>query len=119
LETIAASRSSSSSTTPWALISRSAMSPSPTAPATIPPGGDDGLGLLAAQHRLGDLGRVGEVGQPRLEDLDAGDGEPVLQLAVRRLGDLVRVAGERHDRRERCRPGDGAAGCSSLAVRGW
>ena len=35
--------------------------------------GDHRLGLLAAQHRPGDLGGVGEVGQPGLVDDDARD----------------------------------------------
>jgi hypothetical protein len=37
-----------------------------------PARGEDRLGLLATEHDLGDLRRVGEVTEPGLEDLDAG-----------------------------------------------
>ena len=33
---------------------------------------DDRAGLLALEHRLGDLGRIREVRDPRVDDLDAG-----------------------------------------------
>ena len=39
-------------------------------------GGDDGFGLLAAEHGLGDLRRVGEVGEAGLLDPHSGLGEP-------------------------------------------
>ena len=45
-------------------------------------GGDDRLGLLAAEHGLGDLGRVGEMREARLVDLDAGLGQALLELLL-------------------------------------
>ena len=57
-------------------------------------GGEDRLGLLAAEHHLGDLRRVGEVGQPGLEDLDAGALQPALQLGLEARADLVGVAAQ-------------------------
>jgi hypothetical protein len=38
----------------------------------LPASGEDRLGPLAAQHHLGNLGRVGEVGQACLQHLDPG-----------------------------------------------
>ena len=58
--------------------------------------GDDRAGLLALQHRLGDLRRVGQVADARLDDLDAGRREPFLNLLLHVLGDFGRVAAQRH-----------------------
>ena len=69
----------------------------PTAPSTIfCARRDDGARLLALEHRAGDLGRVGQVADARLDDLDArlsrgGPGSRSLSLP-----DLVRVAAQRH-----------------------
>ena len=56
----------------------------------LEPGRDDGGGLLAAEHRLGDLGRVGEVADPGLDDADAG---PLEALGELLLEDAVHVVG--------------------------
>ena len=48
-------------------------------------GGDDGAGLLPAQHRLRDLRCVREVADPDLHDLDAGQHDPLGNL----LGQLA------------------------------
>jgi hypothetical protein len=50
-------------------------------------GGDDGAGLLALQHRGGDLRRVGEVADARLEHLDAGLRQSLVDLALQVVGD--------------------------------
>ena len=49
--------------------------------------GDDGAGLLPLQHRGGDLGRVGQVADARLDHLDAGLDQPLLDLALQVIGD--------------------------------
>ena len=59
------------------------------------PGRDDGAGLLPLQHRRGDLRRVGEVADAGLEHLDAGLGQPILDLALQVLGDRGGVAAQR------------------------
>ena len=58
--------------------------------------GDDRVGLLAAQHRLGDLGRVGEVADPHLDDLHTGDRDPLGHLLGELAGDVVGRAAQRH-----------------------
>ncbi|MCY1005886.1 hypothetical protein OV079_09955 [Nannocystis pusilla] len=60
----------------------------------LPAGGDDGLGLLAPQHGLGDLGGVGEVREATVDDLEAGDVEPGLDLLLQAGVDLVLVAAQ-------------------------
>ena len=60
-----------------------------------PASGEDRFGLLAAEHHLGDLGRVGEVGQPGLEDLDPGQLQPGLELGLKGVADLVELDTER------------------------
>src|SRR6185295_11217185 len=90
-DTMAALRSSSSVTT---FLSESFCSASSTMlnrPLDdLEPRGDDGGRLLAAEHRLGDLGRVGEVADPGLDDLDPGPleafGELLLEDAVHMVG---------------------------------
>ena len=67
----------------------SAISTMPTAPSTILARGDDGAGLLALQHRGGDLGRIGEVADARLDDLDARLRQPLLDLLLQVRGDLA------------------------------
>ena len=96
LLTIDALRSSSSSTTFFADSSESAISHHRHgAVHDLLPRGDDRFGLLAPQHRLRDLRRVGEVGEPRLLDDDAGLVEPRLQLALEGAGDGLRGAEQR------------------------
>ena len=56
---------------------------------------DHGAGLLALEHGVGDLGRVGQVADPGLQDLDPRLLEPVLDLGLEVLGDLGRVAPQR------------------------
>ena len=56
------------------------------------PGGDDRAGLLALQHGAGDLRRVGQVAEPRLQHLDARLREPFLDLALQVVGDFAGVA---------------------------
>jgi len=58
-------------------------------------GRDDRFGLLAAQHRLCDLGRVGKVGESGVIDKDAGGGEPVLEFGAQCVGDLLDVGAQR------------------------
>ena len=56
---------------------------------------DDRVRLLAAEHRVGDLGGVREVADAGLDDLDAGLLQPVLDLGLELLGDLGRVGAQR------------------------
>jgi len=56
------------------------------------PGGDHRGRLLALQHRLGDLRRVGQRADPGFHDLQAGDGHPSRQLASQLLSDAFRGA---------------------------
>ena len=74
LLTIAALRSSSSSTMPCSIEPGEGHLDHADR-ALDDPGarGDDGVGLLPAQHGLGDLRGVGEMADPHLDDLDAGD----------------------------------------------
>ena len=62
--------------------------------------GHDGVGLLAAQHRLRDLLGVGQVGDADLDDLEPGDGDPLGHLDGQLAGDDVGGAAQR-------RPGPG------------
>ena len=84
LDTIAAFRSSSSSTTPSSLqllqgqldhADRSLHDPHPRA--------DHGAGLLLAQHGLGDLWSVGQPGQACLDDRHAGRLDPPIWAYLR------------------------------------
>ena len=59
-----------------------------------------GVGLLPAQHGLRDLLGVGQVGDPHLDDLDAGDGDPLRHLGGQLGGHHVGGAAQR-------RPGAG------------
>ena len=54
-------------------------------------GGDDGSGLLALEHGLGDLGRVGQVGEAGILNGDASDRELARELELQRLRDLLDV----------------------------
>ena len=56
---------------------------------------DDGARLLAPQHRVGDLGGIGEVADARVHHLDAGLLEAALHLRLQLLADLVGVAAQR------------------------
>jgi len=58
-------------------------------------GGDDRLGLLAAEHDLGDLGGVGQVHEAGFDDIDAGNREAFLDLLAQLGRDLVGVGPER------------------------
>lgn len=60
------------------------------------PGGDDGAGLLAAEHGGGDFRGVGEVGDAGFEDFDAGLGDSGLDFGFELVGDLLGVAAEGH-----------------------
>ena len=60
----------------------------------LAPRGDDGLGLLPAQHRLRDLGRVRQVGEPGVVDHHARGREPGAQVLAEGSGDLVGVAAQ-------------------------
>ena len=53
---------------------------------------DDRLGLLAPQHGARDLGGVGEVGDAHLQDLDAREREPLVELVLEFHVDLIGVA---------------------------
>ena len=89
LLTICALRSSSSSTTPFFCSSASAISTMPTAPATIRVrAAMIALGLLPLQHRLGDFRRVGEVADARVDDVDAGVGQALVDLVPAGAGDF-------------------------------
>ena len=57
--------------------------------------GDDGLGLLAAQHGLRDLRCVGEMRDPGLLHLHAGLFEPLMQLLAQGNGHGVTPAPQR------------------------
>jgi hypothetical protein len=46
------------------------------------PRADDGLGLLAAQHHLGDLGRIGQVRELGVFHRHAGGLEALLQFGA-------------------------------------
>ena len=50
--------------------------------------------LLPLEHRLGDLGRVGQMADPSLEDLDPGFAEPVLDLTLEGFRHLGWMAAE-------------------------
>jgi hypothetical protein len=78
LLTICALRSSSSSTTPLAQVLERHLHHADGAVDDARAGVDDRLGLLALQHRAGDLGRVGEVAEARFEHLDAGHLQPLV-----------------------------------------
>ena len=52
---------------------------------------EDRLGLLAAQHHLGDLGRVREMRQARLEDVDPGRRQAFLELGLQAHANFVTV----------------------------
>ena len=60
-----------------------------------PPRRDDGLGLLAAQHGLGDFRGVGQVADAGLDYLHAGNLEPLLDFLGERLSDGVGAAAQR------------------------
>ena len=77
LLTIAALRSSSSSTMPRSLQARERhLHHSNSAVNDSAARGDDSIRLLPAQHGLGDLGRVGEMADPHLDNFDAGNRDP-------------------------------------------
>ena len=74
---------SSSSSTPFApRASRAPSRPCPPRRRRSAARRDDRACLLPLQHRGGDLGRVREVRQARLDDLDAGAVEPALELSM-------------------------------------
>ena len=52
---------------------------------------DDSVGLLAAQHGLGDLGSVGQVREARIVHGNAGHGKTGGQLAAQDLAHLGNV----------------------------
>jgi hypothetical protein len=45
-------------------------------------GGHDGVGLLAAEHVGGDLGRVGEPAQPGVDHRHPGHVQPLLEVGL-------------------------------------
>lgn len=55
------------------------------------PSGNDRLGLLTLEHRGGDLRRVGQVADPRLDHFDACLGESLLNIDLELLADLDRA----------------------------
>jgi hypothetical protein len=58
-------------------------------------GSDDRIRLLASQHRLRDLRRVGEVTDAHLDDLHAGDDDASSHLLGELAGDEVGRAAQR------------------------
>ncbi len=58
---------------------------------------DHRLGLLAAQHRPGDLLRIGQMGEAAFVDSDAGHRQPrdQLQFGAQLGADLVVIAAQR------------------------
>jgi hypothetical protein len=58
-------------------------------------GADDGLGLLPAQHRAGDLRRVGEVREAALVHADAGHRQPIRERLLQLEAHQVVVAAQR------------------------
>ena len=58
-------------------------------------GRDDGVGLLSAQHGLGDLRRVGQMADAHLDDLHPGDGDALGHLLGELAGDDVGRAAQR------------------------
>ena len=69
----------------------------PTAPFDDPlPGGDDRARLLTLEHRLRDLGRVGQVADARLEHLDARLRQPILDFRLHVLRHRGGIAAQRH-----------------------
>ena len=87
--------------------------------------GDDGLRLLAAEHRLGDLRRVGEVAQAGLLDDDARLREPLGELHAQRLArprPRCRAAWSRPRCRRtsrRCRRGRRSRGAAPPSRSAW
>lgn len=59
------------------------------------PRGDDGGGLLAAEHGAGDFGGIGEMGEAAFVDGDAGDAEARDELGAEFAGDLLVIAAQR------------------------
>ena len=96
LLTIAARRSGSSSTTcRSASISQGVFDHPDRAGHDLRPGRDDRPGLLALEHRRGDLAGVGQVADPRLLHLDARLPHPLLELMLELASHLVDVAAQR------------------------
>src|ERR1017187_8352707 len=58
-------------------------------------GGDDCVGLLSAQHGLGDLWRVGQMADAHLDDLHSGNGDALGHLCGQLAGDAVGRAAQR------------------------
>jgi len=90
LLTIAALRSSSSSTM-FALRQpfECHLNHSDRAVDDTRAGGDDCVGLLSAQHGLGDLWRVGKMADAHLDDLHSGNGDAFGHLGGELAGDDV------------------------------
>ena len=59
------------------------------------PSADHGAGRLLAQHGLGDLRRIGQPGQPGLNDVHPGLPDPVGDLGRELPGDLLHVLAQR------------------------
>ena len=75
----------------------SAISTMPTAPSTIFwRAAMIALACWRCSIACGDLRGVGQVADPRLDHLDAGLGEPLLDLGLEVLGDLGGVGAQRH-----------------------
>ncbi len=96
LLTIDALRSSSSSTIRRSLSRSSASLDHPDrAVNDAGAGSDDGIGLLASQHGLGDLRRVGKVADSYLDDLEPCDGDPCGHLLCELAGhDISRASND-------------------------
>ena len=96
-ETIAARRSSSSSTTFFSTEhGERHLDHSDRALDEGLARGDDGLRLLPAEHRAGDLLRIGKVREAAFVDGDSGDREPRDQFLAQLDPDLVVIAAQRH-----------------------
>ncbi len=52
-------------------------------------GFENGLGLLAAQHRAGDFGRISEVGDAGIIDGEAGNADALLQFGPEDFGNVI------------------------------
>jgi hypothetical protein len=57
-------------------------------------GGDDGLCLLPLEHRAGDFLCIGQMADPRLDHLDAGLVQAVLNLRAQFLGNRLGIAAQ-------------------------